>query len=71
MSNIGRVIYGFCNGLFGRDSYYDKRIESEGVDWVIARRIDKEDALPEFACFNGWNKQKLIDEWSIKEKESE
>lgn len=34
---VGTVLYGFCGGWFGRDSYYDKRVEGVGVDWIVAR----------------------------------
>lgn len=64
MCNIGRLIYGFANGYFGRDSYNDKRIEAEGVDWIVARGI--ESGVPEFANFaNEGEKNELIKKWSI------
>lgn len=34
---VGQMLYGFCGGAFGRDSYADKRIEAIGVDWVVVR----------------------------------
>lgn len=34
---VGAMLYGFCGGHFGRDSYYDKRVEAIGADWVVAR----------------------------------
>lgn len=37
MIAIGTVLYGFCAGQFGRDSYDDKRVEGFGADWVVAR----------------------------------
>ncbi len=64
MVGIGTVLYGFCNGFFGRDSYDDKRIEAIGADWVVAR----ENESPCFASFNdGWQKrdmQSLLENWS-------
>ena len=69
MSNIGKVLYGFCNGYFGRDSYEDKRIEAEGVDWIVARATE-EDYLPEFCSFeNEEKKQEYINEWGKEYKE--
>lgn len=44
---VGVVLYGFCGGYFGRDSYADKRVEAIGADWVIVRNLD--DNRPEFA----------------------
>jgi hypothetical protein len=34
---VGDVLYGFCGGRFGHDSYDDKRVEAIGADWVVAR----------------------------------
>ena len=42
----GVILYGFCGGHFGRDSYDDKIVEEVGVDWVVARG---EDGIPVFA----------------------
>jgi hypothetical protein len=36
---VGTVLFGFCGGWFGRDSYDDKRVEAIGVDWVVARHL--------------------------------
>jgi hypothetical protein len=43
---IGTLLYGYCGGRFGRDSYDRKRVEALGVDWVVARN---EDGFPLFA----------------------
>ena len=37
---IGDVLYGYCGGWFGRDSYAPKRVEAIGVDWVVVRGDD-------------------------------
>lgn len=34
---VGDMLYGFCHGAFGRDSYADKRVEAIGADWVVVR----------------------------------
>ena len=34
---IGQKIYGFCEGLFGRDYWGPARIEAFGYDWVVVR----------------------------------
>ena len=47
---VGSILYGFCNGFFGRDSYDDKRIEAMGCDWIVARALT-ENAKPSFATF--------------------
>lgn len=39
MVRVGTVVYGYCNGFFGRDSYNDKRVEAVGADWVVARDL--------------------------------
>ncbi len=67
-SNIGRIIYGYCNGYFGRDSYDNKRIEAEGIDWIVARSIENTSSQPEFASFySEEEKENLIKIWSVKE----
>ena len=48
MIYIGTVLYGYCEGYFGRDSYADKRIEAFGADWIVVRESDK----PNFVSFN-------------------
>jgi len=66
---VGTVLYGYCDGFFGRDSYEPKRIEGIGADWVVVR---EEDGTPNFARFES-NLQMLakIPIWSIKPKEEE
>ena len=44
---IGMILYGYCEGYFGRDSYGPKRIEAIGNDWVVVREGDE----PNFASF--------------------
>ncbi|MCQ4924934.1 hypothetical protein NE686_17665 [Tissierella carlieri] len=59
MSNIGRLLKGFCNGYFG-DSYEDKRVEGEGVDWIVARDIN---GFPLMATFsNEEQKNELLND---------
>jgi len=36
----GTLLKGFCGGMFGRDSYSDKRMEAMGWDRVVARGDD-------------------------------
>lgn len=36
---VGSILYGFCGGAFGRDSYHDKRVEAIGADWLVARPL--------------------------------
>lgn len=68
MSNVGRMIYGFCNGAFGRDSYDNKRIEAEGWDWIVVR---SDDATPDFTAFiDNDDKQRSVDQWAT-HKETE
>lgn len=46
---IGSILYGFCNGYFGRDNYEDKRVEAIGADWIVARGV--ESGRPFFADY--------------------
>jgi len=69
MSNIGRLLYGYCNGYFGGGYYSLMRIEAEGVDWVVARDTgSSRNSPPMFAGFDnqGAEKQTLIDAWAKK-----
>ena len=34
---IGDTLYGYCHGIFGRDSYNPKLIVGKGRDWVVVR----------------------------------
>ena len=34
---IGTLLYGYCGGHFGRDSYETKRVEALGADWIVCR----------------------------------
>lgn len=34
---VGDVLYGYCEGYFGRDSYDEKTVEAVGHDWMIVR----------------------------------
>lgn len=45
---VGKKVYGFCNGYFGRDSYDDKEIIANGLNWVLAVA---DNSLPELATF--------------------
>ena len=42
---VGTIVYGFCGGYFGSDSYGDKRVEGVGADWVVAREMDTGSAV--------------------------
>jgi hypothetical protein len=33
----GDRVHGFCEGIFGRDSYDCKTVEARGVDWAVFR----------------------------------
>lgn len=62
---VGTMLYGFCNGFFGRDSYSNKRVEAVGADWVVVR---EENGNPNFADFSQWNAQdvlEMIEKWKV------
>lgn len=33
---IGKTLFGFCNGYFGRDSYSNKKIVYAGNNYIVA-----------------------------------
>lgn len=61
---VGTILYGFCNGYFGRDSYGDKRIVAmgkyDGDRWVVV----SEDGHLFFA--EGFSKKQL-ESWTAEE----
>ena len=34
---LGMMLYGYCQGYFGRDGYDDKRIEVVAYDYIVVR----------------------------------
>ena len=51
---VGDMVYGYCQGHWGRDCYEDKRVEAIGGDWVVARggsgAVHLYEGSPEFLC---------------------
>lgn len=54
---VGKKVYGYCEGVFGRNSYKDKVIIMNGWNWVVAL---PNNGLPEIAYFDD-NKELM--EW--------
>lgn len=48
--NVGDIIYGFCNGYFGRDDYNTKRVVLINKDYVLFEYV-KEDWCDEYKPF--------------------
>ncbi len=75
MCNVGRIVYGFCNGYFGRDDYEDKIIVFETECSICCRYIT--DTYEHGYREKGWltcanfkspeEKQTCIDRWNKKE----
>lgn len=68
MSNIGKIISGFCNGYFGRDDYGTKVIVFETECSICCRYVNdglwREKGWMETANFDSAEeKQKCIDRW--------
>lgn len=70
MINIGTIIYGFCNGFFGRDDYNDKIIVFETEKVICYKYIDEEyDGILVTANFKTEEeKHRYIDKWSKDEE---
>lgn len=68
MIHIGLLIYGHCDGKFGRDHYGKYRIEAIGGDWLVARNAqqiytDHPDIA--FCTFRGPNElREAVKRWS-------
>ena len=61
---IGKALHGYCNGFFGSGPDYmvDRVIEDFGPDWVVARRVDTQEA--EFANFSSLEEMLgYLNEW--------
>ena len=59
-SNLYKILYGFCEGYFGRDDYKDKIIILEGATWIVLRYLDK-DAVESLNFDSPKEKQEFID----------
>lgn len=57
---VGTVLYGFCGGFFGRDSYGNKTVEAIGKDWVVAR----EDGLVDYPVMAHCNPE-ILGEYTV------
>ena len=73
MSNIGKVIYGFCNGYFGRDDYDTKMIVYETQKSIVCINISDEKWFKNswLTCANfdsEEEKNKCIKNWSKEEE---
>ena len=67
MSNIGRKIYGHCDGFLGRDFYAldtPATIEGEGYDWIVVRDDEGLIFLAWFEDRFASRKEELIEKWS-------
>jgi len=63
---VGQIIYGYCEGYFGRDSYGEKIIEAIGANWIVARDIDNRTVS--FATFDTQDEMiECIKKWSVKD----
>ena len=69
MSNIGKIIHGFCEGYFGRDDYKDKIIVFEIKKAICCTYVDKEyNGILVTANFeNEKEKQECINNWVAEE----
>ena len=71
--NVGKIIYGFCNGYFGRDDYDTKIIVFETDCSICCRYITDEKWKSKgwLTCANFDSpdeKQAYIDSWSKEEQ---
>lgn len=65
MNLVGKKIYGFCNGYFGRDDYKDKIIILEGEKWIVCTYLDRN--IDYVTCANFDSKEekiKCVTQWN-------
>ena len=67
MSNVGKIIYGFCNGFFGRDDYKTKIIVFETRVGICCRYLGEDEYITCTNFDSEEEKQKYIDKWSKQE----
>ena len=56
ISKVGLMLYGYCNGFFGRSSYEPKRVEALGIDWVVVRNEKGQLRFASFESTKAMNK---------------
>jgi len=66
---VGQILYGYCGGYFGRDSYQNKRVEAIGFDWVVAREVDSHEIC--FAETSGKDISKELSEYTEESQEGD
>ena len=58
---LGKKLYGYCEGYFGRDSYEDKTIVAYGCNagkiWIV---VEDEDG---YVLFTTFESEKVFDEF--------
>lgn len=69
MSLLGKKIYGFCNGYFGRDDYNDKIIILEGEKWIVCAYLDRDIDYVTCANFNSEEEKVRFVGWWNKDSE--
>ena len=61
---VGKKLYGYCNGYFGRNSYEIKRIVYAGLNYIVVEHED--DNIPAIAYFDNSTQEeveKLLKDW--------
>jgi hypothetical protein len=53
--HVGRTLYGYCGGFFGRDSYDDKTIIAVGEDFVTVREETSRGLVRTAQSGDGWD----------------
>lgn len=69
--NIGDLIYGFCNGYFGRDDYDDKICILVNSRYAVFQYIDGEmEGQATVLNYRDSITKENVDNWKIKEDNS-
>ena len=69
--DVGDLIYGFCNGFFGRDDYDDKICVFVNQYYAVFQSINRDDGKSIGSVLNsdGSEEWELVQYWKIKEQE--
>lgn len=58
---VGMVFKGYCNGMFEYETYFPKRLEAWGADWLVVR---EESGRVNFCRFTDIEERdRKVEEW--------
>lgn len=68
---LGKTLYGYCDGYFGRDSYKNKTIVYTGDNYLLCEDEDGHPCLAIFYTKSNNEIKELLKEWTIDSEEQD